>query len=54
MSAGAYRLLGILAWRVGRWYLRNRRPSRRRLLSRALIAGVALLALAVLARRFSG
>ncbi len=51
MSANGYRLLGLIVWRGGRWYLRRRMPARRTLLSGGLLAAGVLVALAVLARR---
>ncbi len=54
MSATGYRLLGLLVWRLARWYARHRMPSRRALLGRGLLAAGALVAAALLARRVAG
>ncbi len=55
VSANGYRLLGMLVWRGGRWYLRRRLPARGRVLAYGgAAAGLGALALAVLLRRGSG
>ena len=51
MNGNGYKLLGYVVWRGGKWYLRRRLPSARKI---ALAAGAGLstaLAAAVLARR---
>jgi hypothetical protein len=53
MNGTGYKLLGLAVWRGGKWYLRKRLPSRRKL---ALVSAGGLSALgaaAVLARRAS-
>lgn len=53
MNGNAYKLLGYLVWRGGKWYLRQRLPSRRKV-ALAILAGAAALGAAVaLARRAS-
>jgi hypothetical protein len=54
MKSNGYRLLGLLVWRGGRWYLRRRMPARRTLLSGGLLAAAALIAVGLLARRAAG
>jgi hypothetical protein len=54
VSNGAYRLLGFAVWNGGKWYLRRRLPSPRKVAIGGLLAGGALTAVAVLARRASG
>ena len=39
MSANGYRMLGFVVWHAGRWYLRRRLPSARKVLGAALLAG---------------
>ncbi|HEV3046730.1 MAG TPA: hypothetical protein VGY13_05155 [Solirubrobacteraceae bacterium] len=54
MHSNRYRLLGYAVWHGGRWYLRRRLPSRRKLVlgaSGALLASAGALALA---KRISG
>jgi hypothetical protein len=53
MNANAYRLLGYAVWRGGKWYLRQRLPSRRSLALSGLAAGGALGALVVIGRRLA-
>jgi hypothetical protein len=49
-----YGLLGYVAWQGGKWYLRRRLPSRRKLaLSGAGVLG-ALTVVALLAKRLTG
>jgi hypothetical protein len=53
MSSNGYRLLGYVVWRGGKWYLRQRLPSTRKL-ALAGLAGVTGVGAAVaLARRVS-
>jgi hypothetical protein len=55
MGGTAYKLLGYAVWRGGRWYLRKRLPSRRRLGVPGLAVGAGLAAAVVaIARRASG
>jgi hypothetical protein len=51
VSNGAYKLLGFLVWNGGKWYLRRRLPSPRRVAIGGLLAGGALTAAALLAWR---
>ena len=51
MSSNGYRLLGFAVWQGGKWYVRRRLPSPRRVLLAGLLAGAAVSALAALARR---
>jgi hypothetical protein len=53
MNGTGYKLLGLAVWRGGKWYLRKRAPSRRKLLALGA-GGVSVLAGAtVLARRLA-
>jgi hypothetical protein len=52
MNANAYRLLGFAVWNGGKWYLRRRLPSPRKLAIGSLLAGGGLAAAAVAAKRF--
>jgi hypothetical protein len=54
MSKIAYRVVGYALWRGGRWYLRQRMPPARTLMLRGLVAGGALTAMALAARRVKG
>ncbi|HEX3911573.1 MAG TPA: hypothetical protein VHW67_12835 [Solirubrobacteraceae bacterium] len=54
MNSNGYKLLGLTAWRGGKWYLRRRLPSRRKLALTALGGVSAAAAAGVLARRFAG
>ena len=51
MSSNAYRILGFAVWQGGKWYLRRRLPSPRRVLVAGLVAGVGATALAAIAKR---
>ncbi|HEY2719593.1 MAG TPA: hypothetical protein VGI52_08185 [Solirubrobacteraceae bacterium] len=53
MNGTAYKLLGLAVWRGGKWYLRKRLPSRRRLVFASACGLSALSAAVVLARRAS-
>jgi hypothetical protein len=53
MNSNGYRLLGFAVWRAGKWYLRRRLPSTRKL-ALGGVAGVgAVSVVIVLARRLS-
>jgi hypothetical protein len=54
MSATAYRLIGYLVWKGGKWYLRQRLPPARVLAWRGLLTGGVLAALVLAARRVKG
>ncbi|HEV7584401.1 MAG TPA: hypothetical protein VGO14_01350 [Solirubrobacteraceae bacterium] len=54
MSANAYKAVGYLVWKGGRWYLRQRLPRARALAVRGVVAGGALTAVALAARRLRG
>jgi hypothetical protein len=51
MSSNGYRLLGFAVWQGGKWYLRRRLPSPRRVLLTGLLAGAGITALAAAAKR---
>jgi hypothetical protein len=51
MNGNAYKLLGFAVWQGGKWYLRRRLPSARRIVLTGLAAGAGLTAVAVLVRR---
>jgi hypothetical protein len=51
MSPNAYKLVGFLVWRGGKWYLRRRLPPARALAVRGMLAGGAATALVLAARR---
>lgn len=52
MTRTAYRLLGLVVWRALKWYIRERLPSRRRIvLSIAVVLAGAATASALLRRR---
>jgi hypothetical protein len=51
MSDAGYKLLGMLVWRAGRWYLRRRRPSTRTIAGSALGGLSLLVAFALIVRR---
>jgi hypothetical protein len=54
MNGTGYKLLGLAVWRGGKWYLRKRLPSRRRIAVTAASGLSALAGAAVLVRRFAG
>jgi hypothetical protein len=54
MSSNAYRLVGYVVWKGGKWYLRQRLPPVRALALRGALAGGALTAVALVARRVRG
>jgi hypothetical protein len=47
MSATGYKLLGYAVWHGGKWYLRRRLPSSRKLVIAGLAAGAGLTAVTV-------
>ncbi len=53
-NGNGYRLLGYVVWRGGRWYLRRRLPSARRVALRGAGALGVLTLAAVLAKRATG
>ncbi len=53
MSSNAYRLLGFAVWRGGRWYLRRRLPSTRKMVISGVGGVSALSAAIILIRRIS-
>jgi hypothetical protein len=54
MTATAYKVVGYVVWKGGKWYLRRRLPPARTLALRGLVAGGALTAAVLLARRATG
>jgi hypothetical protein len=54
MSATGYKLLGFAVWRGGKWYLRRRVPSARKLVLVGAGAVTATAGAAALVRRLSG
>jgi hypothetical protein len=54
MNGTGYKLLGLIVWRGGKWYVRRRLPSRRALALSVLAATVGVSVLALIARRTSG
>jgi hypothetical protein len=54
MSATAYRILGYAVWRGGKWYLRQRVRTARRIALSTVGAGLALGAAAMIVRRRAG
>jgi hypothetical protein len=53
MSGTGYKLLGLFVWRGGKWYLRKRAPSRRKLVLVGAGGVGAAAGAAVLARRLA-
>ena len=53
MNSGGYQLLGWAVWRGGKWYVRRRLPSRRKLVLSGACAVVAVTAVVVVVRRVS-
>ncbi len=51
MGSNGYRLLGFAVWQGGKWYLRRRLPSPRRILVAGLVAGLGATALAAILKR---
>jgi hypothetical protein len=53
MNGTGYKLLGLVVWRGGKWYLRKRGPSRRKLVLVGAGGVTAAAGTAVLARRLA-
>jgi hypothetical protein len=53
MSGNAYKLLGYVVWRGGKWYLRQRLPAARKIAVATGASVSGLLAAAVIARRIA-
>jgi hypothetical protein len=53
VNAAGYRILGYAVWRGGKWYLRQRLPSRRSLALTGLAAVGTLGALAAVGKRLA-
>lgn len=51
MNGNGYRLLGYFVWQGGKWYLRRRLPSPRRLAAAVAVGAVAVAVAGVLVRR---
>jgi hypothetical protein len=51
MNGTGYKLLGFAVWRGGKWYLRRRLPSRRKIAISALGGITAVAAAGLFARR---
>jgi hypothetical protein len=51
MSSNTERLVGIAVWHGGKWYLRRRLPSSRRILMAGLLTAAGITALAAIAKR---
>jgi len=54
MNGNGYKLLGMLVWRGGKWYLRRRLPSTRTLALASLGTVSVLVAGSLIARRAGG
>jgi len=54
MSNNGYRLLGYVVWQGGKWYLRRRLPSTRKLVLSGLVVCAGLTGAALVARRAAG
>jgi hypothetical protein len=54
MSGTGYKLLGLVVWRGGKWYLRRRVPSTRKLALVGAGGVTAAVGAALLARRLGG
>lgn len=54
MSSNGYKILGYAVWHGGKWYLRRRRPSARKMLLVGATATSALIGAGLLAKRFAG
>jgi hypothetical protein len=53
VNGAGYKLLGLVVWRGGKWYLRKRGPSRRKLVLVGAGGVTAAAGAAVLARRLA-
>jgi len=53
VNGTGYKLLGLVVWRGGKWYLRKRAPSRRKLVLVGAGGATAAAGAAVLARRLA-
>jgi hypothetical protein len=53
VNGTGYKLLGLVVWRGGKWYLRKRGPSRRKLVLVGAGGVTAAAGAAVLARRLA-
>jgi len=53
MSGNGYKLLGYVVWHGGKWYLRRRLPSGRKIALTAAAGVSAAVAAAVIARRIA-
>jgi hypothetical protein len=51
VSSNVERLVGVALWQGGKWYLRRRLPSRRRVLTAGLLTVATIAALAAIAKR---
>jgi hypothetical protein len=54
VNGTGYKLLGLVVWRAGKWYLRRRVPSTRKLVLVGAGGVTAAVGAAVLVRRLSG
>ncbi len=54
VNALAIKFVGYVLWRGGKWYLRRRLPPTRTLVRNGLVGGLALVAMAIIARRLGG
>jgi hypothetical protein len=54
VNGTGYKLLGLVVWRGGKWYLRRRVPSTRKLVLVGVGGVTAAAGAAVLVRRLSG
>jgi hypothetical protein len=54
MNGNRYKLLGFVVWQGGRWYLRRRLPSARRVALTGAATATALLGGAALLKRLTG
>jgi uncharacterized membrane protein (GlpM family) len=54
MGATAYKIVGYVVWKGGKWYLRQRMPPVRALARRGLVAGVAATVVVLAVRRAKG
>jgi hypothetical protein len=53
MNGNRYRVLGYVVWQGGRWYLRRRLPSARKLAAGGLVLAGTLTAAVVVAKRLA-